>query len=384
MKKQLTFFIAFLLFLLAVCPARSQEIFFNPVHPPLGKAFKHVTGMFQDKEGYMWFATKKGLFRYDGYEMTAYNNNPLDPNSLTVDALEAIAMDSSGIIWIATFGKGLERFDPVTGIFKHFHHDSLDLGSISGDWVNAVFVDHEGTLWVGTGDGLDRLDPKTGKFIHYRNSPGDPASISSNTVVGIYEDHQHVLWIGTGSVYAGRDDDGGLNRLDKKTGKFTRYLHDPKNPHSLINNKVRAIFEDSKGTLWIGTSDDGLHTMDREKGSFQRHRYDPAHPEKLSRPPFKKKPFLDFITFITEDITGGIWIGTSESGLNYYNPKTGKTKHYQNEKDTAGAFTAGNTWCTYTSKEGVLWISTMYGTLYRVKPLRRDIPFFESFTVGVT
>ncbi len=76
-----------------------------------------------------------------------------------------------------------------------------------------------------------------------------------------------------------------LNRFDKHTGKFTRYLHDPGDPHSLINNKVNAILEDSKGNFWVGTAGDGLHTMDRATGKFERHQYDPAHPEKLSRPP---------------------------------------------------------------------------------------------------
>ena len=84
------------------------------------------------------------------------------------------------------------------------------------------------------------------------------------------------------------DKKGGLNRFNKNTGTFTRYLHDEKDPHSLIDNRVRAIFEDSYGNFWIGTAGDGLHTMDRENGTFERHTYDPAHPEKLSRPPLKK------------------------------------------------------------------------------------------------
>ncbi len=84
-----------------------------------------------------------------------------------------------------------------------------------------------------------------------------------------------------------RQMNGGLNKLNKKTGKFTRYLHDEKDPHSLIDNRVRAIFEDSRGNFWVGTAGDGLHTMDRAKGTFERHLYDPSHPDKLSRPPVK-------------------------------------------------------------------------------------------------
>ena len=131
------------------------------------------------------------------------------------------------------------------------------------------------------------------------------------------KDHQGTIWIGTGSPFPNDDgsapDDGGLNRLDKKTGKFTRYLHDPKNPNSLINNKVRAIFEDSRGTFWVGTAGDGLHTMDRANGLFERHLYDPAHPDRLSRPPLKPSPpypAYDHISFITEDANGNIWMGT--------------------------------------------------------------------------
>ena len=287
MKTKSPYYCVLLFLLMETCPANTQEIYFNKVLPPEGKIFSHVSGITQDAQGYMWFATKKGLFKYDGYQMTSYNHNPDDSNSLSTDALEAICIDASGIIWIATLGEGLERFDPAAGIFTHFRNNPNDPGSLSSDRVPTVFADREGTLWVGTRNGLDRLDARTGKFVHFRNRPDDPASISCNEVRFIYEDKQGGLWIGTGSVYEGEQNEGGLNRMDKKTGKFNRYLHDPKNPQSLINNKVRSIFEDSKGNFWVGTAGDGLHTMDRVRGIFQRHLYDPAHPENPSRPPVK-------------------------------------------------------------------------------------------------
>ena len=379
MKTKSPYYCVLLFLLMETCPANTQEIYFNKVLPPEGKIFSHVSGITQDAQGYMWFATKKGLFKYDGYQMTSYNHNPDDSNSLSTDALEAICIDASGIIWIATLGEGLERFDPAAGIFTHFRNNPNDPGSLSSDRVPTVFADREGTLWVGTRNGLDRLDAHTGKFVHFRNRPDDPASISCNEVRFIYEDKQGGLWIGTGSVYEGEQNEGGLNRMDKKTGKFNRYLHDPKNPQSLINNKVRSIFEDSKGNFWVGTAGDGLHTMDRVRGIFQRHLYDPAHPENPSRPPLNKAfAHNDHITFITEDIAGAIWIGTAESGLNYYDPKTKTTKHYELQKDTAGAFTDRTAWWTYTSRDGIVWISTLNGNLYRINPHRKSIPYYES------
>ncbi|HET6768471.1 MAG TPA: two-component regulator propeller domain-containing protein, partial [Chitinophagaceae bacterium] len=211
MKPKPPFYFVLLFLLMETCPASTQEIFFNKVLPPDGKLFMHVSGIAQDSQGYMWFATKKGLFKYDGYQMTSYINDPDDSNSLSTNALEAICIDASGIIWIATFGQGLERFDPATRIFTHFRNDPNDLESLSSDRVPAVFADDEGTVWVGTGNGLDRFDGRTGKFVHFRNQPNDPASISCNEVRFIYEDKQSELWIGTGSVYEGEENEGGLN-----------------------------------------------------------------------------------------------------------------------------------------------------------------------------
>jgi len=318
--------------------------------------------------------------------MIHYKSNPLDANSLGSDYLEAICIDHDGIIWIGTFNLGLDRFDPSTGNFTHFRNNPEDASSISGDTIMALCADRNGTLWVGA-RGLDRFNPGNNTFTHYKNDPDDPASLSNDEVRTIYEDRQGELWIGTGSVYGPEGSNpliGGLNRMNKTTGRFTRYLHDPADPHSLINNKVRALFEDSKGNFWVGTAGDGLHIMNRYTGSFEHYLYDPRNPHKLSRPPLKKAPFYDHITFITEDATGCIWIGTAESGLNYYNPKDGRTTHYESGKDTAGSFQDYTAWWSYRSREGVLWISTTHGSLYRINPLEGSIPFYPVPSNNVT
>ena len=55
-----------------------------------------------------------------------------------------------------------------------------------------------------------------------------------------------MLWAGT--------DGGGLNRFDSTTGRFNAYRNDPNDPQSL-SDKIRAIFEDRAGILWLGTFD---------------------------------------------------------------------------------------------------------------------------------
>ncbi len=112
--KKLLFFLSLLSFpAFAFTQARGTALSFNKVLPPNGENFVHVTGIVQDSTGYMWFATKRGLFRYDGYEMLHYKNDPLDKNSIPSNELETICIDHGGNIWLGSLGAGLFRFDPI-------------------------------------------------------------------------------------------------------------------------------------------------------------------------------------------------------------------------------------------------------------------------------
>ena len=370
--------IILLLVILQHGTAQNNELKFNLVEGPNGNRLGNITAITQDPHGYMWFSGQEAecLYRYDGNRMISFRHdsqNPNSPNSLGGTNLETVYADNSGMIWVG-FGEpgGLDQYNPATGIFKHYRNVPNDPASISADLVSIILRDHQGILWVGTHKGLDRLDEKTGKFIHYRNEPGNLRSLSSNGVRAIYEDHSGVIWIGTGFYWENNNNEGGLNRFDRSTGTFTRYLNDPKDPHSLINNKIRAIFEDSRGTFWVGTSGDGLHTMDRSTGSFERHLYNPAKPDELSRPKLKPGSYgdADHITFINEDSTGAIWIGTYAAGINRYNPVTKKITHYQ----SGNGFPDSTCWNGFVSHDGVLWISTQNSNLlYRVDPFHKSI-----------
>ncbi len=342
---------------------------FNVVRGTTGNyTFNHVVGMAQDKYGYMWFADQNNfnLVRYDGYHIKTYRNDPADSNSLGKTNFECIAADITGNIWIPV-SQGVDKFDLALNKFIHYRYPKGEPGK-GGD---AILIDHNGIVWMGGGEGLSRLDPATGKFTFFVHKDDDPSSLSFNYVRSLYEDKAGVLWVGTGLAFDTKIKEGGLNRFKKETGTFTRYLHDPNNSHSLISNKVRAMFEDSKGNFWVGTDGDGLHLMNREKGTFERLTYDPLHPEKLSRPPTKIGDDFDHITFITEDVTGKIWIGTYNEGIVVYNPATKKMDHFASaDKNRHGGYTDKTTWTIYASKEGVLWISDDGTDVFRVDPLQ--------------
>ncbi len=361
--------------------ANCQEIKITQL-PILQDATWLVTGISQDPQGYMWFGAKRtGFYRYDGYNLTSYKNQASNTNSLSYDAVESLYADSKGIIWVGTFGRGLDRFDPATGNFKHFRFATNDSTSLGNDTITAILEDNQANIWLGTYGGVCRMDLKTGKFTWYRYDPADPSSLSCNQVRTIYQDKQGTIWIGTGSAFyeTYTCDVGGLNRLDISTGKFTRYVHNPKDLQSLIDNRVRAIFESKNGTFYVGTAGDGLHTMDRKTGKFVRHLYNPKQPEKLSRPPVKKNLGYvdDHISFINEDVTGAIWIGTF-AGLSRYDPQTEKTKYFESFNDTSGGVKDDIGWISYSSRDGVLWFSTIgRGSLYQVDPLLKKINHYD-------
>ena len=229
--------------------------------------------------------------------------------------------------------------------------------------------------------GLDRYDGKTNKFYHYKYNVNDPTSISSNQVRVIYEDKEGTIWVGCGNPFVSENPshEGGLNKLDVKTGKFTRYLHKDNDPNSLMDDRVRAVYEDSHGNFWVGSAGDGLHKMDRKNGTFERLLYDPSHPEKLSRPPVQRTfdYATDHITFITEDVKGLLWIGTFQGGINVYDPASQKVAYYGTGKNSKEKIQDNNFWTAYKARDGIIWITTWSSDLYKINPFQVKVPYTQ-------
>ena len=365
----------------------AQDIYFTLVPRSQDDIGSTIIDITQDSKGYLWIATQNGLYKYDGFQYTAFHNEPTNPNSLNFEMIECVAEDNGGFIWVGHYhgAAGLERYDPVTGIFTHYHHDDKDNFSLGNDSIVAIKQSRDGTLWIGTNGGLDRYDAKTNKFYHYRHNANDPTSISNNQVRTIYEDKEGTIWIGTGNPFVNENVrlEGGLNKLDVKTNNFTRYMHKDNDPTSLIDDRIRAIYEDSYGNFWVGSAGDGLHKMDRTKGTFERMLYDPSHPEKLSRPPVQTTfaYATDHITFFKEDIKGRLWIGTFQGGINVYDPATQKVSHYGTDPNSKEKIQDNNFWTAFKSRDGIIWITTWGSDLYKINPYQVKVPNILSNTV---
>jgi signal transduction histidine kinase/ligand-binding sensor domain-containing protein len=343
-----------------------------------------VQGMVQDHIGFLWFATQGGLVRYDGQNFVTYRYDGNNPNSLSADYIESVFLDSNGLLWLTHWQAGaLTAFDIDRGVFTRHQHDPDDPESISSNVLSIVREDKQGYIWIGGELGLNRYDPETGTFKRFQHDPENPNSLSYNRVRALYVDKSGTLWVGTGFPWDVVSSAGGLNRYHPEDGTFTRYLHDPEDSTTLINNKVRSILEDSRGNFWIGTSGDGLHLMDREKGTFKRLTNDPKDPEKLSGPwQHGTIPAVDdystHISSIFEDDEGRIWITAFPGGLKIFDPVSGITRHFKMGSGT-DELTTDFLWQTYQTSDGTLWITSGGDgqTVFKVKQFDDLFPFLN-------
>ena len=342
--------------------AQHDAVLFSNMDSLTGTSIGKINAITQDPNGIMWFAGNGAdcLYRYDGSTLTSFRQDNNNPNSPGFKLIETVYADRQGMIWIG--GKGLDRYDPRTGVFTHF--DNVKSGTNEFPGVLTIFKDHKGIVWIGTFQGLERLDEKTGKMIRYVNDSSNPKSLSNNIVEVIYEDSKNQLWIGTGFPWDGSAA-GGLNRMNPD-GSFTHFMHDSADNNSLLSNKIRAIYEDVRGNFWVGTNGEGLHRMNREKGTFERFSFITKHPDKPGRPAIKPGNEVNGITFLKEDKSGALWMGTDLEGLIRYDSRQNKMTRYK----MGNGFSDSTSFKGYIGNDGTLWVaSESSNLLYKADPV---------------
>ncbi len=312
-----------------------------------GAGDKQLSGMraiVQDEDGSLWLGTASGgilKLDPDRQRFISYRNDPRDPQSLSSDQIVALFGDRERNIWVGTTGGGLDRFNYRQPPFKRYQHDVYNPNSLESNYTSAVFKDSRGDLWVGSMKALTKIDGNTGRFTFFRTAgvPGSPASV---WVISIAEDAAGYLWFGTLG--------GGLNRYDRRSGRFTVYRHDSADPHSLSHDNVLGLFVDHKGTLWAGT-EDGLSALDAGTGRFNVYR------------PQQSAWFRRYRA-ISEDSHGALWLSSLGGGLQRFNPRTGEFTIY---RQASGGLSSDQVNAVCVDHSGIVWAGTQNG-LDRLDP----------------
>src|SRR5438128_2244138 len=215
-----------------------------------GLAHNVVNRIVHDSRGFLWFCTREGLSRFDGYSFTNYCIEQGLPSAIVNDLLET----REGAYWVATAG-GICEFNPLgkpQAIIKNqspitdHRHPTNPMFSVyfsSNDsrskYVLSLLQDRSGVIWCGTGNGLYRVNAVAGEVTISPVDLGIPDYLESRIIDSLLEDRRGALWIGSHSGLYRRWPDGRVEAYAIRDG--------------LPDNFIHSLLEDREGRIWVGT-----------------------------------------------------------------------------------------------------------------------------------
>ncbi len=207
-----------------------------------------VNSLLADTERHvLWIGTEGALFSYDPATGAVSAINPLRGNSI-----KTLILDFDGRLLAGT-DNGLYVYAPGTGL-THIVHDSRNTRSLADNIVWSLFADREKNIWIGTDNGVSlyRYNP-TFRFNHISQLTGTG---EGNHIYAILRDSHGYLWFGGAN---------GIIRSDTLGNNIWYKQGDARYP--LGHNRIRDIYEDRDGGLWIST-DAGIHRYDYASRQF--------------------------------------------------------------------------------------------------------------------
>ena len=393
-----------------------------------------VRVVYEDSRGRIWVGTDNGLFQLAGGRLLRVDNT----TSIPAIAVHAIHEDRRGQLWV-----GGSKFLRLAGNGAS-EYSALEYklgGEASQNRVKSITETRDGTVWVGTVSGLQRMGPQETSFRPIKEINGTvrvlremsdgtlwigtigrglltyreqrfsgiavPDPLPSNTVLNLFEDVEKNIWIGTQggmlrliktpvrtvklpdaadsdaeTVYQDRSGDvwvAAVNLFRVHNGKAEPYRFP-----GIAGVRVRNVFRDNEGALWIGTEGRGAYRQIGEKfvhysteeglvnnfvRAFLQGRDGSvwiATDEGVSRwrrqgiANYQMRDGLAYFSTrsLLEDRRGDIWIGTDR----------GVSRLHGESFETDGATEAlkqEKVWAIHEDSDGGLWFGTRTGGLYR-------------------
>lgn len=313
------------LFLLLYASASAQPYYFRHYQVENGLSNNTVFCSIQDKNGFMWFGTKDGLNRFDGYHFKTFNIKNEDESSFTHEQVSSLAMDKNNVLWVGS-QKGLYWFDAEKERFVRFI-DTLKN-------INDILIDKKGQLWFISDFTLCRYNFKQKHLTIFLS--GNLLNITS-----ICEAEDGSMWFSTTKNY--------VQQYKETTNSFLSYnvfSHSPPTASTL----VEKIIADGHGSLYVGTSGQGIKKLNRSSSSYE---------DLLMYNADKTTIYVRDILQTKDD---EFWFAT-ESGLFILNAQTGSFINLKKKFLDPYSLSDNAVYTLRMDKEGGIWAGTYFGGL---------------------
>lgn len=322
-------------FILSAQPTGLKHITIND-----GLSQNYIYSILQDQKGFLWFGTKDGLNRYDGYTFKIYRKDNADPLSLTDNTVTALHQTGGDTLWIGTSAGGVLMFDHRTSLFKQIIHSIPSVPSFKEYQITVINSTVDGRILIGTaGAGLFIYTPATGQCSVFRTDSATTQSLASNSIADVIEDLRGNLWVAANALHViGKD--GVVRRID-------RGEEDPDSPGV---NRIIALYCDRSGRIWVSyrigidvytgavmkrvirsTPQNNLYWFGKVRSAsdgtlwttsvHSLHRINAATLEIQNISSLNEERISSGFAV---DRSNNIWIGTSGWGAVMYNPRTDK------------------------------------------------------------
>lgn len=353
---------------------------------------EEIRTLFQAQDGRIWIGFSKGGAAIYTPQTGAVQRVSLDAygtNSLGDNVVDIITQISPNEVWLSRYGFGIYVVDAQDGsIHSHIHNDPAVSGSLAFDQIGALLLDRSGILWLGSwGDGLQKYSANQEAIRMLRHSPNNPHSLSRANVRSLLETRDGKIYVGT--------DGNGIDIIDRKRGLIGGHRSNPNRPESTVATAVLALAETADDTLWAGTRQSGLQALKKGHSGWRTYSSKHGLPSNQIRSMYASKrgelwvgttlglalwnkkekspdkqfkafssdlgvPMNSYVTAFAEQSDGVLWIG-SESGLWAYQPDTGSLRQIQHQNEDPDSLSSNEVNGLLIDRAGQLWIDTARG-----------------------
>ena len=312
---------------------------------PQGLAGVIVTALLTDHEGFLWIATDRGVYRYDGQNLVLYIPDPMS-------RIFCMLEDNSGLMWMSSLDNGMAVLDPRTGTLRSL---SKKEGLVDNNVIK-MLIDSEQRIWATTAGGINIIDTKSQTI----STLGEAQGISGKGAGFIISDRNNNIWL---SVLS-----GGVNVIDLKNHKI-RYI---RKAQGLKSDSLSAIFCDRQGRIWT-TSRSGIFVtvFDVKNGIIQQIK-------EIENLKTIQNAFFQ-VESLTQDDIGNIWVGTVYNGVKLINLEKRQIKNIT----ISGVLGDPSDFvvCINQDKNKNSWIGTV-GGLYLYKPNNTQAEHIGNYVVS--